>query len=480
MKSTNHVVWRFESVALWREPAFRLLVAILVAAVVLAILNGVRWVHFQQDAIERLLAEDVASLGESSRYAADIAAGREAPPRGYWANPADVRGFAYYLMVQHAIKPPSPLSALTVGQGDLLPYYFKVDAGSRLGEHVSYELENPRRLLLGRFDLTFVVLFLLPLAILAAGYGVLSSEREDGRLALLQIHGITPVRLALVRLTLRAVVLLAAVFVAGAITLWFCGIEFVRAEGLAAWIGVALAYSAFWLALTLIVVSIAKTSASAALSLAAMWIGLAVLAPWAVNLAANTLHPLPSRAEFILAQRSASDVADGQRAQLLGRYLHDHPELASANATPETMHATAYDIASRVEIERALAPVRARHEEQLDAQQRVGRWQWLLPAVLAQQAMNDLSGTGWIRHRFFLQKVDDYVLSLRRFFDPPVLRGEYAFTEFDLWPRYRWQEPPIAFFRNGLQSALVGLLLPAALLGGFAVMTLRRKGRSLK
>ena len=47
------------------------------------------------------------------------------------------------------------------------------------------ELENPQRLLSGRLDLAFVLIYLYPLLILAISYNLLSAEQEQGTLALL-------------------------------------------------------------------------------------------------------------------------------------------------------------------------------------------------------------------------------------------------------------------------------------------------------
>ena len=60
--------------------------------------------------------------------------------------------------------------------------------GGHLGACPSFqqngEVESPLNLMVGRFDLTFVVIYLLPLLVLALSFNVLSEEREQGTLAL--------------------------------------------------------------------------------------------------------------------------------------------------------------------------------------------------------------------------------------------------------------------------------------------------------
>lgn len=82
------------------------------------------------------------------------------------------------------LLPPGLLAPLAIGQSDLLPYYFKVSTDSRETIMASNEIENPNRLLAGRFDLALVLIFLYPLLILALTYNMLSVEQEQGTLAL--------------------------------------------------------------------------------------------------------------------------------------------------------------------------------------------------------------------------------------------------------------------------------------------------------
>jgi ABC-2 type transport system permease protein len=411
-----------------------------------------------------------------------ILSGARKPPRGWWNNPGDVRGFAYYKMAAYAIKPPAPLAALTVGQGDLLPYYLRLNAGARSDLLASYEVENPRRLLLGRFDLAFVVVFFAPLALLAVAYDALSREAEAGRLPLLVVHGVTPRLLVLVRLGVRGGLLGGAAMAALVLTLALGGFAS-DAPGaprsLGAWLAVAGADLAFWTALAVLAVSFRRGSAFTALVLAAAWLILVVLIPWLINLAAATLHPLPSRTSYVLAVRAANEFVEpeAKRYELLARYLGDHPELAPAAGASQAMHYTAANIAATQEVEARLRPVQARFDEQLARQQAlVDASQWLSPAVLAQQGFVEIAGAGWPRHRWFLRLAEAYSDELRRYFNPLVLSGRFEFRAFDDWPRFTWSEPA-GETATRVSAALAGLLLPAAAMMALGIGLLSRPGR---
>ncbi len=469
-------IFRFELLSLARDRAAWLLGLTFAGALALGLANGARWLNFQQDTLASIALQEREKLAESRELAGQILRGEKEAPRGWWNNPADVRGFANAKIVTHAVKVPAPLAALATGQSDLLPYYFRLRADTRLATLTGHEIENPHRLIFGRFDAAFVLIYLLPLAIVALGFNVLAADREQGVLALLATLPVSLTRLAVVRLALRVVLLGAVCFAVMAGGLAFGIVEFTRDGALgdlARWTGVLLVYTAFWWGVVALFIARARSSATTALALASAWLLLVIIVPWLLNLIASRLYPLPSRTDYILAMRSAVDVAEERRTELLARYLYDHPELAPKDTPVEQMHYSAMDIASGQEIEARVRPVREQFDRQLAAQQiLIDRWQFLSPAILAQQAFNDLAGADRERHRAFLTQVEHYVGALRMFFEPRILSGQFRFEQFDAWPRYVWREPPPA--RRSVDTALRGLGLPSVLFILGALYVLRR------
>jgi len=473
-RSHTAVVLRFEFQRLLRDRAFLGLACILLLLTVIALVGGVRWYHFQQDAVAVTLEHDLAQQQEAESQGWEILNGERDPPRGWWSNPADVRGYAYYLLQVHAIKQPEPLSALSVGLSDVLPYYLRVGPGRQDKFQTAYEAEHPRRLLIGRFDATFVVLFVMPLLLIAAGFNTLGAEREAGRLPSLALHGVTLHQLVVLRVLLRTGVL-ALLFVCTIYTGVLLSGILVTPVALATWIGLALAYFGFWAAMILALVAMCSNTASTSLWLAGIWLLLLVIVPGLVNLVANELHPLPSRADFILAQRQASDEADQTRAELLGRYLHDHPELSGVDTADPVIFRFAANIAADQFVENELKPVQRRFDERLRSQQRViDRWQWASPAIAMQLAMTDLAGAGHDQNRLFLTRVDGYVTELRAFFYPRIARGEYRFDAYQDWPRWHWQPEPGRWATDRLLVCLSMLIVLAGLGFVFAMRRLRR------
>ncbi|MGL5005185.1 MAG: ABC transporter permease, partial [Casimicrobium sp.] len=102
-----------------------------------------------------------------------------------FANPADPASIGSGGGGRHATMPYLALAPIAFGQSDMLPNYYRMTYRSKASFMDEGELENPWNLLSGRFDLAFVIVVLMPLAILALCYNLLSGEREQGTLRLL-------------------------------------------------------------------------------------------------------------------------------------------------------------------------------------------------------------------------------------------------------------------------------------------------------
>lgn len=99
--------------------------------------------------------------------------------------------------------PPNIFAPFSIGQSDLLPYYFKISTRSQTTFINNDDIENPTNLLSGRFDISFVIIYLLPLLILAVSYNFLSAEREAGTLQMLLAQPVALRKFIFGKITLR-------------------------------------------------------------------------------------------------------------------------------------------------------------------------------------------------------------------------------------------------------------------------------------
>src|SRR5690606_34953699 len=119
------------------------------------------------------------------------------------------------LVKEVAILPPTGLAAFAVGQMDLQRNYTLVDMKNKFNMSDNFEIENPLNLMTGTFDISFVVIFLLPVFIIALTYDMLSGEKESGTLALAMTQPVSLRTFMAGKLISRGIVLFGVILVMG-------------------------------------------------------------------------------------------------------------------------------------------------------------------------------------------------------------------------------------------------------------------------
>ena len=373
---------------------------------------------------------------------------------------------------QVATLDPGPLAAFAVGQGDLSPHAVRASARGVEALGADTPVESPLRLLVGPVDLAFVFLVLFPLLALALGVGLTTAERESGLLRLILARPVRLSTLAAGKMLVRGGLLLAcAVVGTGAVWLAAGGPGGVGRWAL--WVLVAALYGAFWLALAAFVDSRVRRPATAAVVLAACWLGLAVVVPASLAVAAETVFPVPSRMEYVAAQRQAASEASRESEAALAQYLGDHPELvAPADEADFYMLSVARDD----RVADALAPIDARFDQRREQQRRlVNTLGYLSPTVLAQRAFLDVAGTGPARHQAFADQAEAFSEAWADRFVPAYFTGApLRATDYDAAPTFTFREPST----GDLLARLVGPLVALGLLAGaLAISAARGYGR---
>lgn len=463
----------------WRmltsDATLAVIAVVFLAAIAYGAYNGARWMRFQTDAIA------TAQQEERTRFATQEAAierlTRENGKVSPFADPRNPASAGSRFGARYAVLPPLSVAPLAIGQSDLLPYYVKMTTDAKETVTSGAELENPQRLLSGRIDLAFVLIYLYPLLILAISYNLLSAEQEQGTLALVLSQPVSLQRLIVAKVVVRFLVLLATIVVFAMIALLISGVNLTSPEvssRLPLWLSAIAIYGAFWFALAIAVASLGRPSATNAMLLAGAWLVFVVLLPSAFNLLVTSLYPVPSRVEMVQAVREASDEANRQGSQLLAKYYEDHPELGSGGAEQAMNDFNVIRVAVGAEVEQRVRPVLDRYERQLASQQRlIDGLRLLSPAILMQDAINDIAGTGTARHRHFMAQVAQYHEAWRKFFVPRIVQRTQlaSYTEI---PGFRWDEETMGVVagRVGLSIGLIAL--PALLLGAFGLAALRR------
>lgn len=445
MTGVTRRLFAHEVRALIRQPLAIAVFAALFAAMLAAALVGAAQVQRTNATLATVAAEQAEAVRAAKSAAARYA--RPSPLRiEYHRDPTDAFGYMNYFLVTHAVKPPLPLAGLAVGQADLQPSHIRVDF-NKIFPDAAFDLGNPRALKLGSFDLAFVLVYLVPLGLIAVGASRLAGEQDSGVLRMIAAQPVTLRRVAFAKASALATVsltgivggMLLALLIAGSFGSW-------------AVLGVALLVALwvlFWVALTVLAASFWRGAVGSVAMLVLGWAVLTVLIPTVVALAVQAALPAPSRIAYIDRSRTAMDAfyrdEAGAHAVWLGRSPRYADRAAAMLKSPEVKR-----FARDAFYRDALTPERDRFAARDIAAARTTDWLRLAsPAMVLDGTLQAVAGNDARRQRAFVAAADAYAERLRRWFDPlalanaadprrscPDCPGRLNFKRYDDVPRF--------------------------------------------
>jgi ABC-2 type transport system permease protein len=233
------------------------------------------------------------------------------------------------------------------------------------------------------------------------------------------------------------------------------------------WTAIVTGYAAFWFGAVMLIASFGRSSATNAVALSSLWLLLVVVLPSTLNMTVSSLYPMPSRVDMLAALRVATRVTAGKGNQLLAKYYGDHPELVAVTDLERVANDVAVtQLAIDEEIERQVRPVVDQYDVQLSRQQSaIDRFRLLSPAVIAQDALNDVAGTGSARYQHFVSIVEDYHEGWQAAFASMIVAKQRLTPDvYDGLPRFSYRDESL---RSVLSRVLGAVGVLAA--GGMAL-----------
>ena len=395
----------------------------------------------------------------------------EANPEGDPPSVASPGALGLSVLSHYSVLPPTPLAALSIGQTDVQPTYYKVTAHPALTFLNETEIKNPLNVLAGSFDVAFVIVFLLPIFIVALTFDLMSKEKERGVLSLVLAHGVSKTAFIIAKGAARALLIFTLLLVVGLAAVVMTEPDLGNGGMWARfglWFLVVSLYAFFWFALALFVNSLNKPSVTNGIILANIWLVFVVVVPALVNVVATTLYPAPSRVELTTEMREATEIADQEAAESREAFFFDHPEMAGDNANADQFFLQV--LATDSAVERAIEPLMEEFDVQARSRQDiVDLLQYVSPAIMTQNALNAISGTGTERFTDFVDQVLSFHENWRGFFTNRIVKGErMTAAEFDQIPTFgyrSWGVPNVLATTFGPVS---GLILFVVILGGWS------------
>jgi len=432
-----------EARRLLRDPALLALLSLLLGLGAYAAWNGADWVRQREAAIAVIKAQEQA---------------RQADMR-----PFVVKNYPTVVFpVSQPVLPPGAMAPLSVGQADAYP--FTADSIHPTGDYTSLfrrvwaDIGSPTVRAAGRFDLAFVIVFLLPLILLAASYDLWARERERGVAAMVLSQPVVVGPLIAMKALVRAVVvLLPAVVIILVVAAW-AGAQ--RPAGLVALALTVLAYGAFWLAVAVVINLVARRSTEAAIAAGTAWLLVVVMTPSLTLAAVDLVSPPPSELRFTTDLKARmTAIAERQRVY---RVANPTPLRTPAPKIPDRLR----DLyADRLALDQEITPMVAAHQHAKDARREVlDRVRLFLPSVAMQDALDRIAGSDADRALAFERQVREAQLELRPLYEGYLDRdAPLTLAEYDNLAGFQFRETGGAF-QAGVLVDLAILLIASSII----------------
>ena len=380
----------------------------------------------------------------------------------------------YYLKFS-LVSQPYPLAGLSIGQKDVNPSVQRVTILTLEGQKYDADLVNPTKLLYGNLDLSFIIVYLFPLLIIAFTYNLFSEEAESGTWKMVNTMAKSTIQFLLAKLIVRFLLLasvLLLLLVAGVLIM---GISI---NGIFLLFTISsILYLIFWFVLCFWIVCLRRNSNFNALTLLSFWLILVILLPAFINNYLTNAYPIPEALSTMIKQRDGYHKKwDSEKRATMVKFYEDYPQLKHHGFPPEEgfdwpwYYAMQHlgDLESREESNAMQEKIRLREEmSRLCAR--------FIPSLHIQLAHNDMAGTGLLQHMNFLALTTDFHKKTRLYFYPKIFGNESpeSVNWQDFQPNQIQLRGEISWF-----TVLMPLLLSILLFSGLSAMQIRKDLRA--
>lgn len=384
---------------------------------------------------------------------------------------ADAGDIGYYHH-HYAAHHPDAWAALSLGLRDVNPSYVKLRLLGLHNQLYATDNVNPLKALSGNFDLAFVLVYLLPLLIIALSFNLLSAEREEGILPLLLVQPLRPGVVVGAKLAFRLALVLGLAWLLSGIGMLWAGVPLDARVPL--WLWLTTLYCLFWLGVALVVTALQRTSAFNAVTLLGAWLLLVVLVPSLLNLAVAAARPVPQGLQLTITQREEVHAGwDRPKAQTMQRFFALYPQYRDTATIRERFvwrWYYAFQHLGDVAVARQAAAYAHGLQQRYDL---VEQLNLLSPAISAQSSLNALAGSDLPTHLQFQRSATRFHDALRAYYYPFLFRNvAFRHADYAGEPRHSFtSQPELGTAARGLGK----LLLSVAVVFGLGVAMLRRR-----
>lgn len=379
--------------------------------------------------------------------------------------------YAWFRHGYHAVLPPDIYAPLAIGQRDLFPYYHRLTGMSLYYQLFENEIANPVKLYVGNFDLSFVIIYLFPLLIIAFTFGLYSIEKESGVLALLRIQSVSIQKIVQIRLLFYFMIITGFALAISLIGLLVSGNMFIDENLLPAlaWLAGVILYCTFWFSLMFLIISFLKSSAFNAICAAGCWLLFLLVIPAVLNVWMTSKFPVDTTHLAELTRRMSLENGNDEkeRSEVLSEFLEHNSQYKGADSLFQNNgDAKVYAAFTSIRDRNSKKDVEEYTQQITQRNEWVNQFMWLNPAVNMQDAFALVSKTDLNTFLNFQSALTTFHKKItafyfdRLFWDKPITQEDYAkLPVFELKENDgRWSTVLSSFLKIALISVFIAAI----------------------
>ncbi len=330
-------------------------------------------------------------------------------------------GSAAYYGFHLTYDPPDSFAFAAMGQRDTHPWKHRIRMLALEGQIYERDTNNPIIALIGRFDFSFFVAFVLPFFMIVSLHDMRSSERRDGRIHLLLATAGSNSNLWV----LRTFVISLSLFVCVVLPLILGSlINDVKTTIILSAVLYLAVYVCFWSMISYWFASWNKSSSVILAYMITLWLMVAVIIPTAGRIIIDRFIPVPSGAEILMMQReSVNDAWDIPKQDTMNIFVERYPEWSkhvSINRPFEWKWYFAFQEVGDMKTEKLSKAFR---QGRLERDRLASYLSLLAPPALLERSLQKLAKTDTESNLAYEQKVRDFHAQLRQFYYPKLFEA---------------------------------------------------------
>ncbi|KQC31731.1 DUF3526 domain-containing protein [Flagellimonas eckloniae] len=457
MSIVYKTIWRYEWITFSRNKTQIVLLSTFFLFGVYAIFCGKTYIEGQRQTIVQLMEREVAEFESYTDSFQNELVSKKAKQLHDLASKPN---YAWFRHGYHVISYPHDYADLAIGQRDLYRYYYRLTGMGLQYQLYENEIANPFYLKIGNLDLSFMIIYILPLLIIVFCYSIYSGEKDLGILPLLRVQSVSIQKILLIRLTfyfllttgLGLLLSLIGFLVSGGINGYVALV----------WSAVVIVYCTFWFGLLFFIIAFRQSTSFNAISSVGAWVLILMVIPAILNITLDSIYPLNSTEIAGLTRRTGLDDENDEEEskKVIAKFLKYRPEFAKENSSNNknlmskayAAHTFLKDKDSRETIDRYNKTIYER-----------SRWtsgfNWLNPAVTVQESLSRIVHTDLSNYLDFQTELSSFHVQITDFyFERLFMDKEITLEDYSNRPRFDPYYGRTDWYSVYLDTVIVALL----------------------